>query len=205
MPSLAEFGPVILVKFFLNFVNVFWLIRYYLPLEKGKALHLNKREFLMHRNALCHVGLELAHGFWRRRFLKILLMYFRYFNIFSPWKSARSFLWTNFNLLHPRMLFAKFGWNWPVVLKKNFKFCQYFFTLSLFISPKKKCEVLSFEQFWIPLTQVPKLVEIGPVVLKKKMWKVYDNDDDYDDNNDDDVQRTNWDQKRSRELLALVS
>ena len=33
-----------------------------------------------------------------------------------------------------------------------------------------------------------KLTEIGPVVLEKKMWKVYDNDNDDNDNdkNDDD-------------------
>ena len=53
------------------------------------------------------------------------------------------------------------------------------------------------------------LVEIDPLVLKKKMkmWKVYDNaNDDNDDNNDDnDWQRTNFDQKSSLEHLAQVS
>ena len=39
----------------------------------------------------------------------------------------------------------------------------------------------SFEQIWFPLAQecsVPSLVEVGLVVLEKKMqmWKVYDND-----------------------------
>ena len=48
---------------------------------------------------------------------------------------------------------------------------------------------------WIPLIQMAKLVEISPVVLeKKKLWKVYDSDEDYEDNNDDDKQRTNCDQ-----------
>ena len=60
-----------------------------------------------------------------------------------------------------------------------------------------------FEQIWIPFTQgcfVPSLVEIGPVVLEKKihMWKVYDNDND--GNDDDDGQRTNFDQKCSLRL-----
>ena len=40
-------------------------------------------------------------------------MYFRYFVIISPWKRAGPFIWTNLNPLHPRMLCAKFGWNWP--------------------------------------------------------------------------------------------
>ena len=54
----------------------------------------------------------------------------------------------------------------------------------------------SFEQSWIPFTQecfVPNLVEIGQVVLEKKMkmWKVYDNDNINDDENDDG-QRTKF-------------
>ena len=62
-----------------------------------------------------------------------------------------------------------------------------------------------------PSTQgyfVPSLVEIGPVVLEKKMkmWKVYDNDDNDDnDNNNDDGQRTNFDQKSSLEPSAQVN
>ena len=42
---------------------------------------------------------------------------------------------------------------------------------------------------------MPSLVEIGPVVLEKKMkmWKVYDNDDDR--------QLTNFDQKSSPEPM----
>ena len=38
-------------------------------------------------------------------------MYYCYFVIISPWK--RPFIWTNLNSLHPRLLCAKFGWNWP--------------------------------------------------------------------------------------------
>ena len=40
-------------------------------------------------------------------------MYFHYFVIISPRKRAGPFIWTNLNPLHPRMLCAKFGWNWP--------------------------------------------------------------------------------------------
>ena len=44
----------------------------------------------------------------------------------------------------------------------------------------------SFEQNWIPFTQeciLQSLVEIGPVILEKKMemWKVYDNDNNEDE------------------------
>ena len=56
-----------------------------------------------------------------------------------------------------------------------------------------------------------KLTEIGPVVLeKKKMWKVYDNDNDDNDNDknaddNDDGQMTNCYQKNSLEPSAQMS
>ena len=40
-------------------------------------------------------------------------MYFCYFVIISSWKREGLFIWTNLNPLHPRMLCAKFDWNWP--------------------------------------------------------------------------------------------
>ena len=67
----------------------------------------------------------------------------------------------------------------------------------------------SFESSWIPFIKgwiESSLVEIGHVVLEKKilekmkMWKVYDNDD----NDDDDGQRTNGDQKSSLEPSAQM-
>ena len=83
MPSLVEIGPVVLEKTifkfrqcvfsgtreedFLIFVNVFSLFRYYLPLEKGWALHLKRLESSSHKNALYQVWLKLAQWFWRRR------------------------------------------------------------------------------------------------------------------------------------------
>ena len=153
-------------------------------------------------------------------------MYFRYFLIISPLKRAGPFMWTNLNPLYPRMLCAKFGWNWPsgsgqedflnflnafslflnylplekigalhlnkiesplpkdalcqVWLKlanwfwkrRFFKFPQCIFTISQ-LSPLWKWWVPSFEQTWIPFTQgcfVPSLVEIGQLVLEKKIF-----------------------------------
>ena len=55
---------------FLNFVNVFSLFCNYLPLEKGGALHLNKFESPLSKDAFCEVWLKLAQRFWRRRFFK---------------------------------------------------------------------------------------------------------------------------------------
>ena len=47
-------------RIFLNFLNVFSLFRNYLPLEEGRALHLNKLESPSPKDALCQVWLKLA-------------------------------------------------------------------------------------------------------------------------------------------------
>ena len=65
----------------------------------------------------------------------------------------------------------------PDVFKKIFNVHQCIFAISL-LSPLGKGRGSSFEQTWIPITKgcfVPCLVEIGQVVLQKKMnmWKVY--------------------------------
>ena len=102
-------------------------------------------------------------------------MYFPYFIIISPWKRAWPFIWTNLNPHHPRMPCLSLVEIGPVVLeKKIFKFSQCTFAISL-LSPIRKGRGTSFEQIWITFTQgcfVSRFVEIGPVVLKKKMFKV---------------------------------
>ena len=54
-------------KFF-KFVNLVLLFLYYLPLEKGEAIHLYKVESPSLTDALFYVWLKFAHWFWRRRF-----------------------------------------------------------------------------------------------------------------------------------------
>ena len=116
------------------------------------------------------------------------------------WEFIGLFIWTNLNPLHPRMLFAKFGWNWLCGSAEDFKFHTF-----VIISPWKRA-ALHFKKSWIPFTQecfVPSVVEIGPVVLEKtmKMWKVYNNNDDKSGNG----QQTNFDQKSSLEPLSHLS
>ena len=66
--SWVEIGPVVLEKkIFLNFVNLISLFHNYLHLKKGGALHINKLEFPLPKDALCQVWLKLAQWFWRRR------------------------------------------------------------------------------------------------------------------------------------------
>ena len=79
MPSLFEIGPVVLEKKISNFVSLFSLFCYHLPLEKFMALHLNKFESLSHKNALCQVWFKLALWFCRRRFLNLVNVFYNYF------------------------------------------------------------------------------------------------------------------------------
>ena len=66
-----------------------------------------------HPSMLVRRLIEIGSVVLEKRNFLISSMYFRYFVIFSPWKRAGFFIWINFNPLHPRMLCAKFGWNWP--------------------------------------------------------------------------------------------
>ena len=62
VPSVVESGPVFW-RWFLNTVNVCSLFCYYLPLEKGVPLHLNKFKSPSPKAT----WLKLAQWFWRRK------------------------------------------------------------------------------------------------------------------------------------------
>ena len=68
---------------FLNFVNVFLIFLNYLPLEKCGALHLNKLESPLPKDALCQIWSKLAQWFWRRRILNFVNVFFATFKL-SP-------------------------------------------------------------------------------------------------------------------------
>ena len=72
------------------------------------------------------------------------------------------------NLLHPRMLCAKFSWNWPSGSGK-----KDFLNFGNFVIILKRAGP-SFEQTWVFITLkcfVLSLVEIGSVVPEKKIFK----------------------------------
>ena len=68
----VEIGTVVIENIF-KFVNVFSLFRYYLPLEKGWVLHLNKIESPSPKNALCLVWLKLVQWILRGKFSNFVI------------------------------------------------------------------------------------------------------------------------------------
>jgi hypothetical protein len=90
---MIEFGKLVLEKkIFKNIkiLSAILLFCYYLPLEKGYSLHLNKFESPSPKNDLCQVWLKLAQWFWRR-FLNDS-MHFNIFVIISPLKRTWPFI-----------------------------------------------------------------------------------------------------------------
>ena len=121
VPSWVGIGRVVFYILSIGFFS------YYLPLENGYALYLNKQntkktqlEFPSPKNALCQVRLILAQWFWRlksawnwpsgsvhSRFLKIVYE-FSLFRYYLSLERVRSFIWTNLNPPHPRMVLQSF-------------------------------------------------------------------------------------------------
>ena len=67
----------------------------------------------LHPRMLCaKFGWSWTSGSGWRIIFKVFNIFLQ-FTIIFPLRRAWPFIWTNLNPLHPRMLCAKFGWNWP--------------------------------------------------------------------------------------------
>ena len=84
---------------------MYLLFHNYLPLEKG-WIPFTTWFFQSSLVEIDQVALE-------KKIFKNFVNVFSLFFITSPWKVTGSFIWTNLNLIHPRMLCTKFSWNWP--------------------------------------------------------------------------------------------
>ena len=90
------------------------------------------------------IGWNWLSGSGKETFL-ISSMYFGYFIIIFPWERAGPFIWTNLNSLYPRMLCAKFGWNWPSGSgEEDFLVLSMYFRYFLIISPWKRAGPFTF-------------------------------------------------------------
>ena len=99
-------------KRFFKFVDEISQILNYLPLEQGGGFFWTNFNSLYPRMHCAKFGWNWASGSGEDDFSNSS-MYFRNFAIISLWKRAESFIWTNLNFLHPKMICAKFGWSWP--------------------------------------------------------------------------------------------
>ena len=73
----------------------------------GGALHLKKLDSPSPKDNLCQFDFQIS------------TIYFHYLIIISPWKRVWPFIWTNLNSLYPRMICAKFDWNWSNVSEEE--------------------------------------------------------------------------------------
>ena len=81
------------------------------PLEKGGALLLNRLQSHLPKDALYHFIWNWPIGSGVKKSFNFINFFLGYFVIISHWKREGTFLWTNLNPLHLRMLCAKSGWN----------------------------------------------------------------------------------------------
>ena len=113
----------------LNFVTVFSLLRNNFPLLRAESR--------LPKDALYQVLLKLAQMFWRNTFLNFIIVFLLLDNYLPLERGVTNHLY-KLNPLHPRMLCAIFGWNWPHGLgEEKFKCRQWIFYYLLIICPWK--------------------------------------------------------------------
>jgi hypothetical protein len=144
-------------RFLKNFRRLL-LFHYYLPLEKGYFLRLNKLESPPPKDDLCQVWLKLVKWFWRR-FLNDSAHFYDYlhfdwliiYGFTSPLRIFQKrtwlFIWTNLNSLHPKIICLKFDWIWPAGSGEDFKKNFNVFLLFHYYLPLEK----GYSLHWIKL------------------------------------------------------
>ena len=161
------------------------------PLRRAWSFIWTNLNLFTRGYTLYQVCLKLAQLFWRR-FLKVVNSFLLFPN-YLPFGKDMALQLNKLESPSPRNTLCQVWLKMAqcMVLEKIFKSCQ-------ILSPLGRAWPFIWINF-IPFTQgyfVPSLVEIGPVVLEKKMkMKVYRRTD----------RRTTGDQKSSLELPVQVS
>jgi hypothetical protein len=133
--SLIKFGLLALEKkIFHFFQSIFFLFCYYLPLERGNPLCLNKRGIIPPKDDLCQVSLKLAKWFWRR-FLNDPIP-FLYFCDYLPFEEDLSLYVNNVEFPSSKDNLYHVWLNWACWFWRRFK---------------KKCSEFLLFRYYLPL------------------------------------------------------
>ena len=132
-------------------------------MKRGVALHLNKFEFPLPNDALCQVWLKLPQWFLRRflNFVNVFLLFCNYL----PLERGVAYHMNNLNLLHPRILCAKFCWKWPNG-KIFFLILSMYFRYFVIFSPWKR----AWPFIWINLDPLHLRMLCDKFDLKLAQW-----------------------------------
>jgi hypothetical protein len=126
--------------------SVFPLFRYYLPLERGNPLPLNKLESHTSKDDMCQIWFKLARWLWRRRFLNDPTS-FLHFCDYLRFEEDLALYLNKLKFPSPRDIFVPSLIDFRSAGYGDFFFkFQCIFTLSPFISPLGKRLSASFEQ-----------------------------------------------------------
>ena len=123
------------------------------------------------RMLLCQIWLKSAQRFWRRSLLYFVNI-FLLLNNYPPWKKGGALLLNKLDSHHPRMLCAKFGWNWRNGLGEEDFWFLFMYFCDFVIIFLGKGRGPSFEQTWIPFSQkctVLSLVEICQLFWRRRL------------------------------------
>ena len=111
MPSLVEIGPVVLEKKIFKFVSVFSLFCNYLPWTRVRPFIWTKLNRLLPTMHCAKFGWNWPSGSGEDflNFINVFLLFCNYL----PLEKGRALHLNKLDSLQPRILCAKFGWNWP--------------------------------------------------------------------------------------------
>ena len=105
-PSLIKIGPVVLGNTIFRFRWYIFAISLSSLLGKGRGPSFKQTWFSVTQVCFLSSVVENDVVVMEKIFKK------NYYVIFSPWKRAGLFIWTDMTYNHTRFLCAKFGWKW---------------------------------------------------------------------------------------------
>ena len=122
------------------------LFCYYHTLVKRVTLRLNKHEFLLSKGRFVPTFVKIGHVVLKRKISNLVgvVLLFRNYTSLEKKKRTWPYIWTSLYLNYPKILCARFDWNWPCGSgEEGFFNSVSIFSLFVIISPLlAKCVAL---------------------------------------------------------------